>query len=53
MSSPRDASPAQATDPEPPAKGPNLTLYYILLALALVGAIGFAIAIVWPFYIQR
>ena len=41
------------TGAERPVKGPNLVLLYCLLALALVAAIGFAIAIVWPFYIRR
>lgn len=37
-----------------PATGTiNLTLVYTLLALALLGAILFAVFIVWPFYIRR
>ena len=49
MNSPHKSSP----DREAPAKGPNLVLIYSLLALALAAAIGFAVAIVWPFYIRR
>ncbi len=47
--------PARASSPgeDTPAKGPNLVLIYSLLALALVAAIGFAVAIVWPFYLRR
>ncbi len=36
-----------------PVKGPNLILLYCLLGLALVAAMSFAAAIVWPFYIRR
>jgi hypothetical protein len=45
--------------PEPPgegdgpAKGPNLTLIYGLLVLALAAAIGLALLIVFPFYQRR
>jgi hypothetical protein len=45
--------------PEPPGeedgqgKGPNLTLIFGLLALALAAAIGFALLIVLPFYHRR
>ena len=35
------------------AQGPNLTLLYSLIALALVAAIGIAIVIVLPFYQRR
>jgi hypothetical protein len=34
-------------------KGPNLTLLYGLLVLALAAAIGFALMIVLPFYHRR
>lgn len=36
-----------------PAKGPNLTLLYSLIALALAVAIGLAALIVRPFYLRR
>jgi hypothetical protein len=35
---------------ESPSSGPNLTLIYSLIALALVAAIGFALMIVLPFH---
>ncbi len=43
-------------DPEPgdePSTGPNLTLIYSLIALALVAAIGLAMMIVYPFHHRR
>ncbi len=36
-----------------PSTGPNLTLIYTLIALALIAAIGFAVLIVLPFYHRR
>ena len=33
--------------------GPNLTLFYSLIALALVAAIAIAVLIVFPFYMRR
>jgi hypothetical protein len=33
--------------------GPNLTLFYSLIALALVAAIAVAALIVFPFYVRR
>ena len=33
-----------------PTKGPNLTLAYSLITIALLAAIGFALLIVLPFY---
>ena len=33
--------------------GPNLTLLYSLIALALVAAIAIALFIVFPFYVRR
>lgn len=52
--------PQSQLDPQPqtdheetPAKGPNLVVLYLLLALALIAAISFAVAIVWPFYLRR
>ena len=38
---------------EEPSQGPNLVLLYSLIALALVVAIGFALMIVFPFYLRR
>jgi hypothetical protein len=38
------------SDRENPPGGPNLTLMYSLIALALVAAVGLAIMIVMPFY---
>jgi hypothetical protein len=35
------------------SQGPNLTLIYSLIALALLAAIGFAALIVLPFYRRR
>ena len=35
------------------SSGPNLTLFYSLIALALVAAIAVAALIVFPFYIRR
>jgi hypothetical protein len=47
----------QKTNPsdqeEEPSQGPNLILLYSLIALALVAAIGFAVMIVFPFYVRR
>ena len=55
-----DPVPKPAPDPrikqpgdEPDSPGPNLILMYSLLALALLGAILFALAIVRPFYLRR
>lgn len=36
-----------------PSSGPNLTLLYSLIALALAAAIGLAALIVRPFYLRR
>jgi hypothetical protein len=48
-------APQPRTTPEEdtPNPGPNLTLLYSLIALALLAAIGFAILIVLPFYHRR
>jgi hypothetical protein len=51
-------SPTSGHDPHEdesgePSKGPNLILLYTLLALALLGAMAVAAAIVWPFYTHR
>jgi len=40
-------------DGDEPATGPNLTLLYSLIGLALAAAIGLAVLIVWPFYLRR
>jgi hypothetical protein len=40
----------ETEDEEPKSQGPNLTLLYSLIGLALVLAIGFAMMIVFPFY---
>jgi hypothetical protein len=36
-----------------PSQGPNLTLIYSFLAIALAAAIGLALMIVLPFYHRR
>jgi hypothetical protein len=38
---------------EPESQGPNLTLMYSLIGLALLLAIGFAMMIVFPFWVRR
>lgn len=48
-----DTAPNSTGQPQEPAQGPNLVLLYSLIALALVAAIGFAVMIVFPFYIRR
>jgi len=40
-------------DESAPSQGPNLTLIYSLVALALAVAIGFAVLIVLPFHLRR
>jgi hypothetical protein len=40
-------------DPDEPSGGPNLTLLYSLIALALAAAIAIATMIVLPFYHRR
>jgi hypothetical protein len=40
-------------DGSEPNSGPNLTLLYSLIALALAAAIGLAALIVRPFYLRR
>jgi hypothetical protein len=52
----KDGKPRASTslvEEDPPGKGPNLTLLYGLLVLALAAAIGFALLIVMPFYHRR
>jgi hypothetical protein len=46
------AAPNSDSD-NPPSRGPNLTLIYSLIALALVAAIGLAMLIVLPFHQRR
>ncbi len=54
MSEPERAEPESTGDAEgPPSNGPNLKLIYLLIALAMVIAIGFAALIVLPFYHRR
>ena len=58
MSESRRADPSRAEDAapgkaEPESKGPNLVLYFSLIALALAAAIACAIMIVLPFYKSR
>jgi hypothetical protein len=50
-----EREPARSGDnhEEDPSEGPNLTLLYGLLVLALAAAIGFALMIVLPFYHRR
>ena len=38
---------------EPESQGPNLTVLYSLIGLALLLAIGFAMMIVFPFWQRR
>jgi hypothetical protein len=45
--------PPQPLPEDQPAQGPNLTLLFGLLALALAAAIGLALLIVLPFYLRR
>jgi hypothetical protein len=55
MSDPEPPPAGSGDDETPirPAQGPNLVLFYGLLALALALAIGFAVLIVLPFYHRR
>jgi hypothetical protein len=53
MSDPNRAKPSREEESEPHFRGPNLVLYFSLIALALAAAIGFAILIVLPFYKTR
>ena len=38
---------------DPPSRGPNLTLIYSLIVLAMIAAIAIAAMIVLPFYNRR
>jgi hypothetical protein len=50
---PPDPTPPQPDPGDQPSSGPNLTLIYSLIALALAAAIGLATMIVLPFYRRR
>jgi hypothetical protein len=52
-SQPGPPQPDPADPEDQPSAGPNLTLIYSLVALALAAAIGLAIMIVMPFYQRR
>lgn len=43
----------EASEQESSSQGPSLVLLYLLVALALAAAIGFALLIVLPFYRRR
>ena len=54
MSEPVRPPATSDSDPDnPPFRGPNLTLIYSLIALALGAAIGIAMLIVLPFHQRR
>jgi hypothetical protein len=54
MSDPEPLLPvSNASKPDAHSQGPNLTLLYSLIALALAAAIGLAVMIVLPFYQRR
>jgi hypothetical protein len=53
MSDPGTQDEPHAEPRDEPSGGPNLTLLYSLIALALVTAIGLAVLIVLPFYHRR
>lgn len=48
----RPTSPSEE-DQTPPSRGPNLTLIYTLIVLAMIAAIAVAAMIVLPFYNRR
>jgi hypothetical protein len=51
MSDAERQQPQPPPDPEDsPSPGPNLLLFYSLIGLALLAAIGLALTIVMPFY---
>jgi hypothetical protein len=41
------------SDQESEPQGPNLVLLYSILALGLLAAMGFAVMVIWPFYLRR
>jgi hypothetical protein len=53
MSDPNHPPEAEPDSEDPNASGPNLVLYFSLIALALAAAIAIAIMIVRPFYLHR
>ncbi len=53
MSDPERSGGTIDEPPDEQAQGPNLTLLYSLIALALAAAIGLAALIVLPFYHRR
>lgn len=52
-SDPERHAPGTLGEQDEPSQGPNLVLIYSLIALALAVAIGFALMIVFPFYLRR
>jgi len=48
-----DGDPAKIDEEDEAPHGPNLTLIYSFVVLALIAAIGFAVLIVMPFYHRR
>lgn len=50
---PPEQYPHQSDPDDQPSSGPNLTLIYSLIAVALAAAIGLAMLIVFPFYQRR
>jgi hypothetical protein len=54
MNDPKRITPQdEVSQAEQPARGPNLTLIYSLIVLAMLAAIAFAALIVMPFYNRR
>jgi uncharacterized protein involved in exopolysaccharide biosynthesis len=48
-----DQNPPAPPDTNPEPSGPNLVLYFALIAFALAAAIAIALMIVRPFYLHR
>ena len=53
MSNPESSGKTPQGPIEEEPSGPNLTLIYSLIALALVAALAVAALIVFPFYVRR
>ena len=54
MNDPKPIAPQnEVSQADKPARGPNLTLIYSLIVLAMLAAIVFAALIVMPFYNRR
>jgi hypothetical protein len=53
MNEPENPSSRRAAPEKQNPKGPNLKLFYSLIALALAAAIAIAAMIVFPFYHRR